>query len=46
MNLALFLAAGFETTSTTLSFCVDFLARYPEEQAKIQEEIDASEIVI
>jgi cytochrome P450 len=46
MNLIIFLFAGFETTSVTLSYCTYYLAKYPEEMAKIQEEIDASGLVI
>ncbi|CAI9539876.1 unnamed protein product, partial [Staurois parvus] len=34
------LAAGSETTATTLTFCLIFLAHYSEVQAKVQQEID------
>lgn len=36
-----FYAAGFETSSSTMSFCMYELARNPECQRKVQEEIDA-----
>jgi cytochrome P450 family 6 len=39
-NVFLFFAAGFETSSSTLSFCLFELARNPEIQKKIQEEVD------
>ena len=32
--------AGYETTSTALTYCVYVLTRYPEEQHKLFEEID------
>uniref|UniRef100_A0A1L8E4M3 Putative cytochrome n=1 Tax=Nyssomyia neivai TaxID=330878 RepID=A0A1L8E4M3_9DIPT len=35
-----FFLAGFETSSTTISFCLYFLAKDHEIQAKVQEEID------
>ncbi|XP_059618288.1 probable cytochrome P450 6d5 [Phlebotomus argentipes] len=35
-----FFLAGFETSSTTMSFCLYELARNPEIQAKVQTEID------
>lgn len=35
-----FLAAGFDTTSTTLSFVCHHLATSPEIQDKVQQEID------
>ncbi|PIO29784.1 hypothetical protein AB205_0175140, partial [Aquarana catesbeiana] len=34
------LAAGSETTASTLKFCLVFLAHYPDVQAKVQQEID------
>ena len=36
----IFLAAGYETTSTALGFLAYELARHPEIQAKLQAEID------
>lgn len=39
-NLFIFTAAGFETTSNTLSYAVTLLAAYPKWQSWIQEEID------
>ncbi|XP_049830256.1 cytochrome P450 6a2-like [Schistocerca gregaria] len=35
-----FFLAGFETSSTTISFCLYELARHPNIQKKLQEEID------
>ena len=32
--------AGSETTSTTLTWAVLYMARYPEVQSKVQEELD------
>lgn len=46
MSLLIFLFAGFQTTSVTLSYCVYYLAKYPEEMVKLQAEIDALETVI
>lgn len=37
----MFYAAGFETSSSTMSFCMYELARNPECQRKVQSEIDA-----
>lgn len=36
-----FYAAGFETSSSTMSFCMYELARNPECQRRVQAEIDA-----
>nr|QUF59378.1 cytochrome p450 CYP3045C1 [Brachionus angularis] len=38
-NLVLFMLAGYETTSTTLSYCCYVLATHIEEQQKLYEEI-------
>lgn len=35
-----FFIAGFETSSSTLSFCLYELARNPDVQKKVQQEID------
>lgn len=40
-NLTAFLLAGFETTSTTLSYSFWVLAQHPEELKKLQAEIDS-----
>ncbi|PIO24399.1 hypothetical protein AB205_0094610, partial [Aquarana catesbeiana] len=34
------LAAGSETTASTLKFCLAFMAHYPDVQMKVQHEID------
>ncbi len=39
-QIVVFLAAGYETTSTTLAYFSYYMALYPEIQAKLQEEID------
>ncbi len=39
MNLAMFMLAGYETTSTTLSYSSYVLAKYPKEQEKLYDEI-------
>ena len=41
MNLMLFMLAGYETTSTTLSYCTYVLAKYPDEQQKLLDEINS-----
>jgi cytochrome P450 len=41
MNLVLFLLAGFETTSSSLSYCFYLLSQHPGVMQKIQEEIDS-----
>ena len=42
MSLVQFLLAGYETTSTALSYCLFVLSTNPNEMAKLQEEIDAA----
>ncbi|CAF1396471.1 unnamed protein product [Didymodactylos carnosus] len=39
-NVFLFMVAGYETTSTALAYCTYVLANHPEEQLKLQHEID------
>ena len=41
MNLILFMMAGYETTSTTLAYCMHVLAKYPHEQQKLVDEINS-----
>nr|UOU03264.1 cytochrome P450 3045C7 [Brachionus rubens] len=41
-NLVLFMLAGYETTSTTLSSCSHVLATHPEEQSKLHDEISSA----
>ena len=40
-NLFVFLIAGFDTTSTALSYCFYCLSKIPKEMEKLQEEIDS-----
>ncbi|CAF1579102.1 unnamed protein product, partial [Didymodactylos carnosus] len=40
VNGFLFMVAGYETTSTALAYCTYVLANHPEEQLKLQHEID------
>ncbi len=37
---AVFLAAGYETTATTLAFFSHYMALYPDIQSKLQQEVD------
>ena len=39
-QIFVFLAAGYETTATTLAYLSYYLALYPEVQKKLQDEID------
>ena len=41
MNLIMFMIAGYETTSTTLSNCFQVLATHPHEQQKLVDEIQS-----
>lgn len=41
-NTIAFLLAGYETTATTLGYCMYVLATHPEELKKLQDEIDSS----
>lgn len=41
-NLLGFLLAGYETTSSTLSYCLFVLATQPAELQRLREEIDAN----
>ena len=40
MNLVVFLLAGYETTSTTLSYAIYVLSTHLDEQEKLINEID------
>ena len=42
MGVVVFLLAGYETTSTALSYCFFCLTKYPEEMIKLQDEIDSA----
>ena len=35
------LLAGYETTATSLTYCLFVLARHPDEQMKLQAELDS-----
>ncbi|PWI18063.1 cytochrome P450 [Streptomyces sp. Act143] len=39
-QVLIFLVAGHETTATALAFTLHLLARHPEEQRRVQEEVD------
>ena len=39
-NLFVFLIAGYDTTYTTLNYCLYVLSKYPNEMLKLQDEID------
>ncbi|OPG05619.1 cytochrome P450 [Streptomyces sp. GKU 895] len=39
-QVLIFLVAGHETTATALAFALHLLARHPEEQRRVQEEVD------
>ncbi len=39
-QIFVFLAAGYETTATTLGYMSHYLALFPEVQTKLQDEID------
>ena len=39
--MILFMIAGYETSSTALTYCTYMLAKYPEEQLKLFNEIDS-----
>jgi cytochrome P450 len=41
MNMVLFMLAGYETTSTTLTYCTYVLATHLDEQQKLFDEINA-----
>ena len=40
-NLVLFMLAGYETTSTALTYAIYILIKHPEEQQKLIEEVDS-----
>ncbi|KAM4704892.1 cytochrome P450 2A13-like [Rhinophrynus dorsalis] len=40
MTIISLLAAGTETTTSTLKYCLSFITHYPEVQQKVQQEID------
>jgi cytochrome P450 len=40
-NLFVFLIAGYDTTYTTLNYCLYVLSKYPNEMLKLQDEIDS-----
>ena len=40
MNLGAIAVAGYDTMNTTLGFCLHTLAKYPEEQEKLFNEIE------
>lgn len=42
MNMVLFLLAGFETTSSALSYCSYLLAQHQNELEKLVEEVDSN----
>lgn len=39
--MVLFMLAGYETTSTTLTYCTYVLATHPDEQQKLYDEINS-----
>jgi cytochrome P450 len=39
MSMVGFMIAGYETTSTTLTYCTYILAKHPDEQQKLFDEI-------
>jgi len=41
-QVLIFLVAGHETTATALAFALHLLARHPEEQRRVQEEVDGA----
>lgn len=40
-----FMIAAFDTTSSTLNFCLYCMVKYPDEMAKLQQEVDSVENV-